>query len=511
MRCVNDAVARGVRRLLLYAPTGSGKTVMAGAFAEPLVRGGAPPGDVLFLANRRELVLQAREKFVEAGVPREGVGVIAATVREPRDAAAPVQIASVDTLRLLPRGSWPRARHVILDECHHAPASTYRELLAAYPGAFHLGLSATPCRLDGRGFDGIYDEMVVAAQTHELLKAGYLAAPRVYSHPDAPDVSDLRAVRGDYPAAEVARRVDRAALVGDIVEHWKRLGGGHRTVAFAASVPHAEHIRDAFARSGVAAEALSGRSRAAAREGALARLKSGDTRVLVVVDVVSEGWDLPEVKCVVFARPTKSLRLFLQWVGRAMRPWGGVTPVVLDHAGNVRLFGLPTVDRAFSLDGAPPTPAPGDAVRVCGACHAANPPSAAACEACGAPLTPRRHPPPPATPAQVEGELREVPLAAALGLDLIIFGASDAERRAFSEAAAARGLDTEQWAHALAIVATGGAWPEARAPITAAAADVGSVLTIEPTAAERAAFDAEAAAARVPVDQWIRALARRAI
>jgi superfamily II DNA or RNA helicase len=389
-----------VRRILLVLATGGGKTSIAAAIIlEELLAG----RHVLFLAHRRELIAQAYRRLLELGVPEHDVGVIMANDARRRPGAK-VQVASVDTLRSRAK---PAADVVFVDEAHRALARTYVDLVAAYPAALHIGLTATPYRADGKGLGDAYDEIIVVASPRELIAQGYLVAPRVFTVPASqrPDLSRVKVSRGDYAAGELAAAVDRQSLVGNIVEHWMTHAPGVRTVAFAASVEHSKHIAGRFREAGVAAEHLDGETPAIERDALLARLERGETLVVSNCGVLAEGWDQPAVKCAILARPTKSTGLYLQQAGRILRPWNGLGAIILDHAGCALEHGLPQDDRDFSLEGAKKrvrstteTPA-----RECPSCFAVVGIAARACPECGHELLAERE-----MPREDDGALEEV-------------------------------------------------------------------------------------------------------
>lgn len=411
---VRAQVRAGVRRVLMVLPTGGGKTSCA---AHMMARTVASGGHALFVAHRRELINQCYGRLVEAGIEEAQIGVVMAA--DPRRrAGAPVQVASLDSLRHRAR---PRADLVIVDEAHRALAKSYRDLAAAYPKAIHIGLTATPYCAGGRGLGDAYDALVVVATPKQLIAAGYLVEPLVFTVPetDRPDLSGVRVRGGDYDENALAEAVNRRVLVGNIVEHWTRRAGGVRTVVFAVSIEHSRHLTERFVDAGVPAEHLDGATPAAERDAILARLERGVTRVVSNVGVLCEGWDQPSVKCCVLARPTKSTGLYLQQAGRVLRPWThpvtGLAPraLLLDHAGCALEHGLPQDDREFSLEEEPrkkrgAASAPPRAL-ACGQCSAVLAPNVATCPECGLRL---REDEPPAVPVEVDAELIELPEAA---------------------------------------------------------------------------------------------------
>ena len=343
---LDERVTQGARRVLLVAATGSGKTTIASSIIVRAIHRGQR---VLFLAHRRELINQAYRRLLDCGLPATSLGILMASDPRRRP-GAPVQIASVDTLRNRTR---PGADIVFTDECHRALANSYQQIAADYPNALHVGLTATPYRADGKGLEDAYDELLVVASPKLLIAEGYLVEPRVFTIPSAkrPDLSRVKMAKGDYASDQLEQAVDRAGLVGNIVEHWLEHAQGVRTVVFAVSVAHSKHIVDRFRAAGVAAEHLDGMTPTAERDGILSRLESGATHVVSNVGVLCEGWDQPSVKCAVLARPTKSTGLYLQQAGRILRPWDNQPAIILDHGGCALEHGLPQDDREFSLEG----------------------------------------------------------------------------------------------------------------------------------------------------------------
>lgn len=326
---VEAAIGAGKRRLLLVAPTGSGKTVM---LAE-LVRRAVDRGQrAIVLAHRRELVGQASRKLHNAGLDH---GIIAPEF--PARPGEPVQVASIPTLHARAIRSnllqLPPANLLVVDEAHHSTAQTWRRIIEAYPHAAVIGPTATPCRTDGRGLGGLFETMVECPPVEELISLGYLVPTLVYA-PALPDLEGVRTIGGDYNEKQLAQRMDQQQLVGDVVTNWHRLAQGRRTIVFATSIGHSAHLADEFSRSGVAAAHLDGGTPIAERDVIMARLATGALDVVVNCGVIGEGVDVPDVGCIVLARPTKSIVLYRQMIGRGLRPAPGKTNcLVIDHAG----------------------------------------------------------------------------------------------------------------------------------------------------------------------------------
>jgi DNA repair protein RadD len=364
-------------RPLIVSPTGSGKTIM---LAEIIRRAVAAHKRVLILAHRREIIRQTQAKFKAHGI---SCGVIMAAADDDLRPQAPVQIASIATLYVRcirsDRMRLPLADLVVIDEAHHSVASTYRKIVEAYPNAGILGATATPVRGDGAGLGGIFTHLVEAPQIAELISQGHLVKSLVYA-PCDPDLRGVATRHGDWVESQLAERMDRDKLVGDVVTHWHKYAAGVRTVAFATSVRHSIHIAEEFVRSGVRAEHLDGGTPLKDREAILARLASGETQVVSNCQVLTEGWDMPEVACCILARPTKKMGLFRQMLGRVLRPADGKPhAIILDHSGAVFRHGLPEDHVQWSLDPEKKATAPAHVARLerkaaglleCTACHA---------------------------------------------------------------------------------------------------------------------------------------------
>jgi DNA repair protein RadD len=339
-------IAGGKRRVIIVAPTGSGKTIKAAAVIKTAVNNGQR---VLVLAHTREIIKQTSGKLFAHDIPH---GIIQAGFMTRPDEA--VQVASIQTLWVramrMQRMDMPPADLLVIDEAHHCPANTYRKIIAAYPEAVLLGLTATPCRGDGRGLGGIFDAIVECPQVAELIEQKYLVKTLVFA-PAEPDLKGVETRVGDYVESQLAECMDRAGLIGDIVTHWHKYGKRRKTVCFAVNVAHSVHIRDEFIKSGVRAEHVDGTMPKPERDAALARLESGATELITNCMVLTEGWDMPEVSCCILARPTKKMGLYRQMVGRVLRPAPGkVNAIVLDHSGAVFRHGFVEDKVDWTLD-----------------------------------------------------------------------------------------------------------------------------------------------------------------
>lgn len=346
---------RQFKRLCVQAPTGGGKTHCIAAIVLAAVHAGLR---VLILATRTRLVSQLHDRLDAFGVPH---GVMAASLRGLTHGGMRVQVASVDTLyrRCIADAKMPlpMADVVIFDEAHLALGASRRKILDSYPGAWIFGFTATPAKTSGAALSEQFDKLILGPTVSDLIAAGMLVKPRIFSRPVVTS-KDLRAVgtdskTGDFKTGKLSALMSRPKLVGDVVTNWLRIANGKRTLVFACDKAHGTQIVTEFRQAGVACEQLTDQDDEATREEVIGRLENGTTQVIVNCFLLSYGIDIPRVECIVLARPTRSVVLYLQAVGRGMRPASDKDAViVIDHGRVVENLGLPTYDRDWSLDGA---------------------------------------------------------------------------------------------------------------------------------------------------------------
>lgn len=397
------AIASGHKRILMQAATGAGKTIISSSMIQSAVGKGKT---VLFVAHRKEIINQTSVKLDAIGVDH---GVIMA--EHPRyKPRLPVQVASIQTLS---RRTMPPADLVFIDECHLSCSKSFLKLVEHYKDSVIVGMTATPIRLDGKGLGMIYSHLEEAILMSELIEMGFLVKPRVFA-PFTPDMSNVKTVAGDYDQHAVAELMDKTSITGDIIKHWKQYAQGRKTIVFAASVAHSEHIQAAFLQDGISARHLDATTKSWLRDKTLEEWRQGRFDVLCNCGLFVEGLDVPETGCVILARPTQSLTIYLQAVGRGMRPAPGKDDVIiLDHAGLTHRHGLVDEPREWSLDGkkkskrktqgeeAAPT------VTICESCFAAfsRQEFPDKCPQCGEPLPKRKQ---VVADVRGEGELVEL-------------------------------------------------------------------------------------------------------
>lgn len=374
---IRDAMHAGVHSILYTAPTGSGKTALT---AEMLRRAAHKGMTAWFIVHRRELVKQSIAAFRLAGVPH---GVVAAGFLPNRRPL--VQIASIDTLRR--RLAYLREpRLVIWDEAHHTAAGGWAKVRGCYSSAFHIGLTATPERLDGKGLGRFFEKLIVGPSVSWLIQNGFLSDYRIYA-PSTLNLSGVHMRAGDFARDEVAAAVSKSTITGDAIAHYLRLAQGKRALAFHASVKASHEFVEQATAAGVRAAHVDAETDPYLRDKRMEQLRAGGLDILSNVDLFGEGVDVPAVEAVILLRPTWSLALYLQQIGRGLRPCAGKEhTIILDHVGNCARHGLPDEERYWSLEGREERKreaADGYRVRLCPRCFAAQVPGKPACAYCG--------------------------------------------------------------------------------------------------------------------------------
>ena len=394
------AYTQGARAVLYCLPTGGGKTHVFTHAVDKAARRGYRVG---VIEHRRELVLQAAGKLSQAGVAH---GIIAAGLD--RDHDAPVLVMSVQTAwRRLDQ--LPRLDFMVLDEVHHSVSDTWSGLIGYRPKAKILGVTATPARLDGKGLGveagGFFDALVMGATVTELQGLGFLAPSRVFVPGRTIDTSGVHKLGGDFQADELAVRAN--VVTGDAVREYRTRADHQPAIAYGCTVAHAQSIASAFRVAGYRSACVHCGLPMVERDRLIQGLATGEIEVLTSCDLISEGLDIPSVGAVILLRPTQSLALAMQQIGRGMRPAEGKDCLrVLDHAGNCLKHGLPETERAWTLNGAPKPNGGHTPGWRCEACGLLNSLGDELCAECGAhrrPAAATRRP-----PAEIAGVLREL-------------------------------------------------------------------------------------------------------
>lgn len=426
----------GNKSVLIQLATGGGKTALTANMLSLATR---KDKVCWFIVHRRELIKQTMNAFSTIGMKNYGVvssGFI-------HSKAHPIQICSVQTLinrfKIMPPPDL-----IAWDECHHCSAGSYSKIYNHFPKAFHIGLSATPQRLDGTGLIKYFKTMVNGPSMESLINDGYLSNYEIYA-PGGMNTSNVHIKMGDFVKSELNKIADRPSITGDAIKHYLKLANGKRAVVFCVSVEHSKHVVQNFRQAGISAEHVDGETPTEERDIAIRRFKDGEIKVLSNVELFGEGFDLPAIEAAILLRPTNSLGLYLQQVGRALRmSEGKERAIILDHAGNCERHGLPDEDRVWNLEGQEKRKGdkPVSSVKVCPQCFAAQRVGLQSCSYCGYLFEKQSR-----EVAHVEGDLVKVDPAVLRRKRLIDQGKCQTKEELVQEGKRRGFKHPERWAH----------------------------------------------------------------
>lgn len=340
-----DSWRLGNRRVLAQLPTGAGKTI---CFAHICHKFFQQEQQVLVIAHRLELITQAAEKLET--IVGEPVGIIKGGCSKHPERR--IQVASIQTLARKELLELPLNIGLLLfDEAHHTSASSYRRLIEHYQSAQILGVTATPQRIDGQGFQDLFDDLVVGIPTAALILEGYLSKFRLFTTNQTISTTGVQKSRGDFRAKELAAAVTSQIGVDEIFQNYLKYALNLRTVIFACSLEHSRALAAEFVRHGIKAEHLDGLTKPESRVQILERFRTGTTQVITNYEILTEGYDCPNIECIYCVRPTESSTLWLQMTGRVLRTHSlKPTAVIIDVTDNWKKHGLPDEPRQWSLE-----------------------------------------------------------------------------------------------------------------------------------------------------------------
>ena len=367
---------RSHRRVCAVMPTGAGKSVVIAA----IIHAAAAKGRrVLLLAHRRRLINQLSRTVGSWGIDHDVI------VPGRHQRGHGIAVGSVQTVvrrldKLLPPDL------IIIDEAHHLTRDNqWGQVVGHWPNAYLIGKTASPQRLDGRGLGEVFDDLVIGPTPQWLTDEGFLARARIFCPPTTMDTSKLRKVRGEFDMREAAAALEQAKIHGDAVEHYLKIVAPGTALVSCVSVEFADAMAARFNAAGITARAITGGCSEDDQEQIFDDLGRGVIKVVTYCEMLSEGVDVPSINAAILLRPTASVTMYLQQVGRCLRPKAdGSSAIILDHVGNVERHGLPTEERNWTLEGrdkrkrdAAPS------VRMCPRCFAANGTAAQVCSECG--------------------------------------------------------------------------------------------------------------------------------
>lgn len=372
---IREHMRRGTKRILLQSPTGSGKTIMASS----MLKAAADKGlDCLFIVHRRELIKQSVKAFDKFQVRH---GIVSAGFQP--DYKQLVQLCSIGSLpRRLNKIRTPKL--ILWDEASHCASKSWSTVFKQFPDAYHILLTATPERLDGKGLSDFAD-VIVSGQSIEWLIQNKRLADYDYYNPGKIDMAGVKKEMGDYSKAHSVALVDKPAITGSVVDEYVKHASGKRCLGFAITIEHSNHIVDQFKARGIPAMHLDGSTPMNIRDRVLKDFESGELKYLCNVGLFGEGFDLPGLDAVSLIRPTASLSWYLQAVGRVLRYVPGKQAIIIDHVGNIDRHGLPCRERKWSLEGKAGRLKNGERlapVKICKKCYGAQPAGSLVCKYC---------------------------------------------------------------------------------------------------------------------------------
>lgn len=319
---------KGYKAPCIVLPCGGGKSCILAEIARRTTGNGKR---VLFLVHRRELVDQIVRTFIGWGVDMRLCDVMM------------VQTATRRIKKL------PKPALIMTDENHHSSAQSYKRIYEHFPDVLRVGVTATPERLGGDGLGDVNDKLIIGVSVKWLIENNFLA-PYDYYAPDVADLTGVHTKMGEYVAADIEKAMIRKAVFGDVIAYYRKLADGKKAICYCASIKHSEAMAQSFSAAGIPAAHIDGETPKEQRAEIIAKFRAGEIQILCNVDLISEGFDVPDCDCAILLRPTQSLTLYIQQSMRCMRYREGKRAVIIDHVGNYARFGLPDDDREWSLE-----------------------------------------------------------------------------------------------------------------------------------------------------------------
>lgn len=321
-------LGKGKHSVLLVSPAGSGKSVIIAEIARLAVE---KKGHILFMVHRKELIEQITESFVKNDVDLNHCTIMT--------------VGRISN-RL---GRLAKPTLIITDETHHSLAKTYRTIYDFYKDVPRLGFTASPWRMSGQGFTEVYESMVEGPQVEWLIENNFLAPYKYYSVNLINEDKLKKSSTGDYTKNSIDDAIG-GTIYGDVIQNYRKLADGKQAIVYCHSVDFSKEVAEAFRFDGIAAEHADAKTSKVERERIMNNFRSGELKVLCNVDLISEGFNVPDCEVVILLRPTESLVLHIQQSMRSMRYKPGKRAVIIDHVANYLKHGLPDTPRQWSLE-----------------------------------------------------------------------------------------------------------------------------------------------------------------
>ena len=318
------------KKVILLAPCGSGKTIIASSIMQDVIKKG---NKVWFIVHRSELMKQANDTLERYGISKDNIKIymVQSLVRR------------LDKITEEPN-------LMIFDECQHSTSNIYKKIIDKYPNAYILGLSATPTRLTGKPLGDVYETIVSEVTAKQLIEMKYLADYSYYAPDLNIDFSSIKTKAGDYDVEDIDKAMSKAKIFGDIIKTYKKLANNKKTILYCASIEYSKKMEKLFSENGYKIKHFDGTTPEKERQQIVEDFRNNKIQMLTNVDLIGEGFDVPDCECVLLLRPTQSLNLFIQSSTRCLRRNGDKKAIIIDYVNNVQRHGLPTMDREWSLD-----------------------------------------------------------------------------------------------------------------------------------------------------------------
>lgn len=324
-----DNAFKNYRKVLLVAPCGSGKTVIASSLIQSEY---FDNHKVWFIVHRKELLDQAEQTFKNLGLPEDSC-----------------KVYMIQSLKNKLSKITEKPDIIVTDEAHHSTSNTYKRLVDAFQSTRILGLTATPTRLGGSPLGDLFDTMIQGVSANDLIKRKYLADYDYYAPKVDLDFTEARIVAGDYSKADIDMLMNKPKIYGDILNNFKTLAANRKTIAYCSSIEYSKKIAEMFNDNGFKAVHFDGSTPKKERDKIIQDFRDGKIQILCNVDLVGEGFDVPDCECVLLLRPTQSLSLYIQQATRCLRPNENKKAIIIDFVGNAYRHGMPTEDRKWTL------------------------------------------------------------------------------------------------------------------------------------------------------------------
>ena len=334
--------------IMFQMPTGTGKTRLFSSIIKDIQKLSVSKRErigILVLVHRTELIEQIHETLLfKYGVSH---GIIKSGYEE--DHTMPVQIASVQSLtRMIEQWKNKSFSYIIIDEAHHALAKTYRKICNAYHDARVLGVTATPYRLSGESFRDLFGKLIVSQSVSKFIEQGYLSQYNYYSIKQSSSIQhEIDEINefgsdGDYSEQALIRVCDKDHIRAELVKAYKQYALGKKGIIYTINCAHNEHVCNEFKKIGLRIVAIDGKTPNEKRKQYVSDFRAGNIDIICNVNIFSEGFDCPDIEFIQLARPTLSLALYLQQVGRALRPHARKNEaIIIDNVGLYNRFGIP--------------------------------------------------------------------------------------------------------------------------------------------------------------------------